>query len=111
MWQADPDCVLLRDRFHHLDNVQIDTLARFAAAGNGVLMTSDTLATLSERRAALFTELLKQSATPISFPGLGAAEDVLRYRSVTGDFAVNISNAPVEYERQFITAFTTVSSG
>ena len=111
LWQADPDCVLLRDRFHNLDDVQIETLARFGAAGEDVLMTSDTLVTLSKGRAALFAELLKQPVEWIRFPGLGVAENVLRYRSATADFAVNISNAPVKYELQSIAAFTTVSSG
>jgi len=74
LWQADPDCVLLRDRFHHLDDAQVEFLARYAAAGDGVLMTSDTLITLSEGRATLFAQLLKQPAVPLRFPGLGTID-------------------------------------
>ncbi len=79
LWQADPDCILLRDRFHHLDDAQIEFLARYAAAGHGVLMTSDTFAALPEQRAALFAELLLQPAVPISFPDLGTGEGIPRF--------------------------------
>jgi alpha-galactosidase len=111
LWQADPDCVLLRNRFHHLDEVQIETLARFAAAGEDVLMTSDTLEQLSEPRATLFADLLKQQAAPVSFPRLGAPGNVLRYHCATGDFAVNTSNNLVIYERRSLPGFTTISFG
>jgi alpha-galactosidase len=111
LWQADPDCVLLRNRFHHLDEIQIETLARFAAAGEDVLMTSDTLEQLSEPRATLFADLLKQQAAPVSFPRLGAPGNVLRYHCATGDFAVNTSNNLVIYERRSLPGFTTISFG
>lgn len=58
LWQADPDCLLLRERFHELTAAQIEERARAAAACGGVLMTSDTLSALPPDRASLFTELL-----------------------------------------------------
>ncbi len=58
LWQADPDCLLLRERFHELTPAQIEQRARAAAACGGVLMTSDTLAELPLERAALFAALL-----------------------------------------------------
>jgi alpha-galactosidase len=57
LWQADPDCVLLRDRFHHLSDAEVETLARFGAAAGGVLMTSDDMGELSKGRMTLWHEL------------------------------------------------------
>ena len=53
LWQSDPDCVLLRDRFHELDDTQVRSLALFAGLSGGVLMTSDKLDPLSADRASL----------------------------------------------------------
>lgn len=61
LWQADPDCILLRDRFHDLGDDEVERLARHAAGLGGVLMTSDTLSALSPQRAALFAALLAQA--------------------------------------------------
>jgi alpha-galactosidase len=59
LWQADPDCILLRNRFHALSDQQIELAARTAASTGGVLMTSDHLGELSPARQALFAELLR----------------------------------------------------
>lgn len=71
LWQADPDCVLLRDRFHELTDEQVELLARFAADAGGVLMTSDHLGELRPDRAALFADLLRRGNTARAFHDLG----------------------------------------
>jgi alpha-galactosidase len=60
LWQSDPDSILLRDQFHHLSDVQVETLADVALRAGGVLMTSDHLGSLSAKRRALFAKLLSQ---------------------------------------------------
>lgn len=84
LWQADPDCLLLRERFHAMDDDEIDALARFAAGAGGLLMTSDTLDALPPDRAELFADLLRQGATACDFPRLGvngAVEQRVRQES------------------------------
>ncbi len=71
LWQADPDCILLRRRFHHLSDVQVLALARFAGLSGGVLMTRDHLGEIGEARSALFAELLSQRIDRCRFPDLG----------------------------------------
>jgi alpha-galactosidase len=80
LWQADPDCVLLRERFHELSNAQIELLARFAAYSGGVLMTSDKLDELSPERAALFANLLREDIAGCDFPNFGHAAKPLVQR-------------------------------
>ncbi|MDB5456139.1 MAG: alpha-galactosidase [Caulobacter sp.] len=70
LWQADPDCILLRDRFHDLDDEQVRSLAAFAGLSGGVLMTSDKLDELSPPRAALLAALLRQTDLTCAFPQL-----------------------------------------
>jgi alpha-galactosidase len=77
LWQADPDCILLRDRFHHLSDAQVLALARFAGLGGGVLMTSDHLGELGEARAGLFADLLASPVDRCSFPALGGEGPVI----------------------------------
>ena len=60
LWQADPDCILLRDRFHELSDLQIDTLAKVADDVGGVIMTSDHLGELSAERRDLFARILRR---------------------------------------------------
>jgi alpha-galactosidase len=62
LWQADPDCILLRDRFHELSDDEVVSLARVAADTGGVVMTSDNLAELSSARRALFAGVLRETA-------------------------------------------------
>lgn len=71
LWQADPDCILLRDRFHELTDDQVDFLARFAGAASGVTMTSDHLGQLRSDREALFASILSSQTTGCDFPSLG----------------------------------------
>lgn len=78
LWRADPDCLLLRERFHAMSDGEIEALARFAGGAGGVLMTSDTLAELPPARAALFADLLRQGATGCDFPELGGEGAVVQ---------------------------------
>ena len=78
-WQADPDCILLRERFHHLTDEQVRSLALFAGLAGGVLMTSDRLDEISDERARLFADLARESRPqPCDFPQLGRVP--LRHR-------------------------------
>ena len=61
LWQADPDCILLRDRFHTLSDAQVRLAAETAGAAGGVLMTSDHLGELPTDRQELFAALLRSS--------------------------------------------------
>lgn len=71
-WQSDPDCILLRERFHELNDEQVRSLALFAAQSGGLLMTSDKLDELSPARAQLFAELARDSRVRMcGFPQLG----------------------------------------
>ncbi len=91
LWQADPDCILLRDRFHDLSEVEVDALARFAAAAGGVLMTSDSLDELSPTRAELFAGLLRAQTSQCRFPLLGDEEMVIEQCVLAGDVAVDFN--------------------
>lgn len=81
LWQADPDCILLRDRFHHLSDDEVRSLALFAGLSGGVLMTSDKLDELSGRRADLFAALLKEPIAGCDFPRLGQDDSVIVQRA------------------------------
>lgn len=83
LWQADPDCILLRDRFHDLTDTEVRSLARFAALCGGVLMTSDQLDEVPQERRALFASFAADSANrPCDFPLLGHAR--LSHRAGVG---------------------------
>jgi alpha-galactosidase len=78
LWQADPDCVLLRDQFHELTDVQVRSLAMLAGLTGGVLMTSDKLDEIPVERARLFCELLSLEIGECSYPLLGTGKgDIL----------------------------------
>lgn len=98
LWQADPDCILLRDRFHALTDDEVDLLARFAAGAGGVAMTSDHLGELTPARAALFADLLREGTTGCDFPRLGEPGLVLQRRraddAVLGIDRVNPTDQP-----------------
>jgi alpha-galactosidase len=68
LWQADPDCILLRSCFHELSDAQVRSLALFAGLAGGVLMTSDKLDELAPERADLFAALLRQGRLSCRFP-------------------------------------------
>ena len=83
LWQSDPDCILLRDRFHHLTEEQVRSLAMFAGLSGGLLMTSDHLDEVPEERCALFARLAESAELrPCDFPRLGRSP--LRYRTTIG---------------------------
>lgn len=110
LWQADPDCLLLRDRFHELTDQQITSLARYGAACGGVLMTSDTLAELSPARADLFAELLRAPAEPCTFPFLGQDRGpVIEYRHGGTEQVFNLSDQPLETAGLVVPPFATAS--
>jgi alpha-galactosidase len=94
LWQCDPDCILLRDRFHELTSAQIEALARFAGAAGGVAMTSDNLAGLPPDRVALFAEILRAPVTGCDFPALGGDAEfvVQQVRSGPAIIATNQFN-------------------
>jgi len=95
LWQADPDCVLLRDRFHHLTDEQVETLARFGAGCGGVLMTSDDLGALSPARAALFATLLERSSAGCDFPMLGSARDAVEQHIRQADGSIDVHEVKI----------------
>jgi hypothetical protein len=83
LWQSDPDCILLRERFHELTDDQVQSLAMFAGLAGGVAMTSDLLDEVSPERRALFAALLADpQPDQCRFPELGRAAS--RYTLSTG---------------------------
>ena len=82
LWQADPDCILLRERFHDLSDAEVRSLATFAGLSGGVLMTSDQLDEVPEERRALLATLARLPARPCDFPDLGRS--TIRHRRATG---------------------------
>lgn len=93
LWQADPDCVLLRDRFHQLSDEEVRSLLVFAGLSGGVLMTSDKLSELPEAISDLFVALLKQEVA-CTFPHLGSESGLIVQQAVTtyGRLIVNLFN-------------------
>ena len=71
LWQADPDCILLRERFHNLSDHEVRSLAIYAGMSGGVMMTSDHLGDLSPERIRLWKLLLNPDWRECSFPFLG----------------------------------------
>lgn len=78
LWQSDPDCILLRDRFHDLSLDQVESLAMFAGLAGGVVMISDQLDEVPRARRQLLAALLADPAPmPCRFRELGKSS--LRY--------------------------------
>lgn len=75
LWQSDPDAVLLRERFHHLSDTEVRSLALYAGMTGGVMMTSDHLGELPESRLALWKLALGAAGRPCDFPFLGRTDD------------------------------------
>lgn len=89
LWQADPDCILLRDRFHDLTDTEVRSLATFAALSGGVLMTSDQLDDVPPARRALFAGFARDSqARTCDFPLLG--QTPLRHSAGVGHTGVPV---------------------
>jgi len=74
LWQADPDCVLLRERFHGLSEEEVKALAIYAGMTGGVMMTSDHLGELSPARLQLWRLILSEERTSCDFPLLGRSD-------------------------------------
>ena len=108
LWQADPDCVLLRDRFHELTDTQLASIARFAAASGGVLMTSDTLSELPPERAEMFAQLLLAKASGSRFPALGQ-DGPVRYIADGRDTVLNTGATEVDYDGRIVPPFGTIA--
>ena len=84
LWQSDPDCVLLRERFHDLSEEEIKSLALYAGMTGGVMMTSDHLGELSQDRLSLWHMILSEKRVSCDFPLLGQSD--------------------IQYERPFVQA-------
>ena len=83
LWQIDPDCVLLRHRFHHLTQAEQRSLAIFAGMSGGAMLTSDDLAALSADRLRLWKLLLSGHRARCRFPLLG--QTALSYERLPAD--------------------------
>jgi alpha-galactosidase len=97
LWQADPDCILLRERFHHLTDAQLHSLALYAGMIGGVTMTSDALDELSPERLRLWKLLLAPGTS--RFPFLGQSAPVLvqvRAGEPSAVLIFNTTDAPLE---------------
>jgi len=91
-WQADPDCILLRSRFHDLTDEEVRSLALFAGLSGGLLMTSDQLDEVSEERRQLLARLIGDGKThTCDFPRLGQADNVLIQQATESDGTVLIN--------------------
>ncbi len=77
LWQTDPDCILLRERFHHLTDREIQSLALYAGMSGGLVLTSDNLSELSPERLRLWKLLLSPDKSRCRFPLLGQSPLVL----------------------------------
>jgi alpha-galactosidase len=78
LWQADPDCILLRERFHHLTETEVKALAIYAGMSGGLIVTSDDLSELSAERLRLWKLLLSPEKVMCHFPLLGQSPLVLQ---------------------------------
>jgi hypothetical protein len=74
LWQTDPDCVLLRERFSDLSEEEIKSLAVYAGMTGGVMMTSDHLGELSPQRLNLWRLILPENHSSCDFPLLGRSD-------------------------------------
>lgn len=97
LWQADPDCILLRERFHLLTDAEVRSLALCAGMMGGVTMTSDALDELSSERLRLWKLLLAPGQC--RFPFLGQLDPVfvqVRDGEPSAVLIFNTSDAAVE---------------
>jgi alpha-galactosidase len=85
LWQADPDCILLRDRFHDLNDAQVESLALLAGLSGGVLMTSDHLGELTAERAKLLDALAGLDVAACRYPSLGNGEALIVQHATLAD--------------------------
>jgi hypothetical protein len=80
-WQIDPDCILLRDQYHHLSDNEVESLAIFAGMSGGMILTSDALTGLSSDRNRLFRLILPNQNYSSHYPFLGKSPVVYAKRS------------------------------
>ena len=71
LWQIDPDCILLRNRFHELSDAEVRSLAIYSGMTGGVIMTSDHLGELSDERIQLLGLISSGKKSLCSYPFLG----------------------------------------
>lgn len=71
LWQADPDCILLRERFHHLTDAERRSLALYAGMMGGLVMTSDDISYLSMEWLELWKQILFLPPGECHYPLLG----------------------------------------
>ncbi|QGF24557.1 glycoside hydrolase family 36 protein [Raineyella fluvialis] len=74
LWQADPDALLLRERFHALAPEEQQTIATAQAMVGGVTMTSDSVGELSQERRSLFAAALDLTPGTCRYPILGTGD-------------------------------------
>ncbi|MBZ0309736.1 MAG: alpha-galactosidase [Anaerolineae bacterium] len=100
LWLSDPDCILMRERFHHLSEAELRSLALYAGMSGGVLTTSDALNELSPERLQLWKTILDPTPAVCEFPLLGQSDPVLVQvrRSARGlrVFILNTSDEPAQ---------------
>lgn len=77
LYQTDPDCVLLRDKFHNLTDLEINGLCTLAGLTGGTMMTSDNMDEIPPSRMDLFQALARLDAQPSKFINLGKPDDPL----------------------------------
>lgn len=73
LWQADPDCILLRNNHHNLSDNEVRSLAVYAGMSGGVRLTSDNLQELSKDRLRLWKFILEMDEYTCYFPFLGSS--------------------------------------
>lgn len=102
LWQLDPDCLLLRERFHELSDGEVQALALYAGLAGGVLITSDTLAELPASRLELFRFLLELPPGTCRFPRLGAEDGdvIVQLRPLAYETLLFVLNAGEEPTRR-----------
>ncbi len=83
LWETDPDCILLRDRFHHLSENEIRSLALYAGMTGGVLTTSDALDELSPEHLRWWKLMVNSPRGTCDFPFLG--QSPITYKRLPAD--------------------------
>lgn len=84
LWQIDPDCVLLRTKYHYLSDIEVRTLALYAGMSGGVMMTSDNFSEVPPERIDLWKMILSTEKSSCRYPFLGRQD--IRYVPIPGSF-------------------------
>ena len=88
LWQADPDCILLRDKHHNLTDEETRSLAIYAGMSGGVMLTSDDMQELSNDRLRLWKFILEMDSSACNFPFLGSSS--ITYDRVQPNYPSNL---------------------